>query len=459
MDKTSVLLVSGALLAFTTTFANAAAAPPPVVSNSTVTLSGPGIGGATKTCSLPFMNNFAGKGDWYVLPNDAHAAFFVADKATLAQCRADLLLNGTQKTFAITSANDLSTGHKTDLAFDVMVASGGSNKTFSTTDPTDTVTITVTKMDMLNFEATLSGTMTEVGLMATDGHEAYRVTVSGTISLHRASTPAPVSAGNWVGCDPIIHDWLNEAENRASSECEVKFDQHLQTALAAAFAPMESAFTASQWQMISKPDPSVLFLAAPRGSENGPFHGQGFKLTMAVDPNSAQGQQAIAAASTPDPLMVQMMDLMKAGKYTEAQALEKQLDAKLKSAPPPPSTRFTAQVSFNSSAEQLINFQGAIGTSALPGGGTELYLPAMQPLSGGSSGDPGTWVLLGPWSQPASTNLDATTTKVTTNAQTNPAAPRLSVQNIAVYLDCDQTLAANAIQAIDWSQLRALLAQ
>ena len=83
------------------------------------------MGGATKTCSLPFMNNFANKGDWYVLANDAHAAFFVADKATYSQCTVDLLLNGAEKTFVITSANDLASGrHKTDLAFDVMAGDG-----------------------------------------------------------------------------------------------------------------------------------------------------------------------------------------------------------------------------------------------------------------------------------------------------------------------------------------------
>jgi len=459
MIKIPVRFVSGALLAFTTAFANAATAPPPVLSNSTVTISGPGIGGVSRTFSLPFMNNFANKGDWYVLPNDAHAAFFVADKATYSQCRAEILLNGAQKTFVITSVNDLASGHKTDLAFSVMVGDGRSNKTFSTTDPGDAVTVTVTKMDMLSFEATFSGTMTEVGMMERNGHEAHRVTVNGAISLHRASAPSQISAGNWVGCDPIVHDWLNQAQNRASSDCEVKFDHHVQTALNAAFAPMESALTASQWQIVNKPDPNVMFVSAPRGSEQEPFHGQGFKLAMAVNPNSAQGQQTMAAASTPDPLMMKMMELLKAGKYAEAQELQKQLDAKLKSAPPPPSTRFTVQVSFNASAKELINFHGAFSASALPGGGTVLYLPAMQPLGGGSGGDPGTWVLLGPWSQPASTHLDGETTKVISKAQMNPSAPRLSVQSIAVYLNCDRNLATNAISAIDWSQLRALLAQ
>jgi len=458
MVKFRVLFVSGAVLACTAACANAAPASPPVVSNSTVTISGPGIGGATKTCSLPFMNNFANKGDWYVLPDDAHAAFFVADKFPYSQCSVDILLNGAQKAFAITSANDLASGHKTDQAFDVSVGDGHSNKRFSTTDPGDTVTVTVTKMDMLNFEATFSGSMTEVGMMERNGHEAHRVTVSGVISLHRASAPSPINAGNWTACDPVVHDWLNQAQNRASSDCEVKFDHHLEVALDAAFSPMESAFTASAWQIVNKPDPSVLFDSAPRGSEKEPFHGQGFKLTMTVDPNSARGQQAMAAENTPDPMMVKMMELLKEGKYAEAQELQKQIDAKAKNAPPPPSTRLTVQVSFNSSARELINFHGAYSASALPGGGTVLYLPAMQGLGGGSGGDPGTWVLLGVWSQPTATRLDGETTKVITKAQTNPSAPRLSIQNVAVYLNCDHDLAAKAIQAIDWSQLRARLA-
>jgi hypothetical protein len=465
MVRTAVPLISGAVLAFATAFAAAAAAPPPVVSASTVTISGPGIGGATKTISLPFMNNYAGKGDWYVTSNDAHAAFFVADQSPFAaagnstHATVDLLLNGTGKTFLITPDSSHPSVHKTDLAFDVIVGDGRSGLKFSTVDPGDQVTVTVTKMDMLSFEATFSGTLTEVGMMERNGHESHRVKVSGSISLHRASAPAPINAGNWVDCDPIVHDWLNQAQDRASSDCEVKFDHHLQVALNAAFTPMENALTASQWMIVNKPDPNVLFLSAPRGSEKEPFHGQGFKLTMAVNPNSAQGQQAMAAANTPDPLMVKMMELLKAGKYAEAQELQKQLDAKQKSAPPPPSSRFTVQVSINFSGREFINFHGAFSTSALSGGGTVLYLPAMQGLGGGSGGDPGTWVLLGSWSQPTATHLDGETTKVTTKAQMNPSAPRLSIQNIAVYFNCDQALATKAIQQINWSQLRALMAQ
>jgi len=435
-------------------------ARPPVVSNSSMTvttLDGPEVG-STQTIALPFMNNFENKGDWYVTPTDAHAAFFVADALATKLGRIDLTMNGQQTTLVINFDNNKNTGHKTDQGFQLMLGSAQKPADYGI-GKNDAVTVTVTKMDSLTFEATVSGMVSQLAAGRPNTNIPLRMKVSGVISLHRASAPPEISAGNYIDCDPIIHDWLNDALNRASSDCEVKFDDHLQTALNAAFSPMESAFTASQWQIINKPDPSVLFLSAPRGSEKEPFHGQGFKLTMAVNPNSAQGQQAMAAANTPDPLMVKMMELLKAGKYAEAQELQKQLDAKLKSASPPPSTRFTVQVSFNFSARELINFHGTFSTSALPGGGTVLYLPVMQPLSGGSSGEPGTWVLLGPWSQPTSTHLDGETTKVITKAQMNPSAPRLSVQNIAVYLNCDHDLATNVIQAINWSQLRALLAQ
>jgi hypothetical protein len=456
MLKTPALFVPGALIAIGAALAHGASAPPPpVTSTSSVTISGPGIAGASKTIQLPFMNNYAGKGDWYVLPNDAHAAFFVADKFPYSQAVVDLELNGAQKMLVITPGSSHPAVQKTDLSIYVTV---GSTK-FSTVDPGDQVTINVTKMDMLNFAITFSGTMTQVGMMGRDGHDAHRVTVSGSISLDRASAPAPINAGSWQDCDPIVHDWLNEAQNRASSDCEVKFDHHLQTSLNAALAPFEFSMQAADWTFTNKPDPTVLFVSAPRGSEKSPFSGQGFKLTMAMNPNSPRNQQAVAAASTPDPLMVREMDLMKQGKYAEAKEVGEQLEAKMKNAPPPPSTRLSVQVSFNQGAKEFINFHGSFNASPLPGGGTVLYLPAMQPLTGGANGEPGTLVLLGPWSQPAATHLDGDTTKVTTKSQMNPSAPRLSVQCISVYINADQSLAAKAIQQINWSQLRALLAQ
>jgi hypothetical protein len=301
-----VLLVAGCGAAEAQRTLSAKPARPPVVSNSSVTLTtldGPEVG-SMQTIALPFMNNSENKGDWYVTPTDAHAAFFVADALATKLGRIDLTMNGRQTTLVINVDNNKNTGHKTDQGFQLMLGSAQKPTDYAI-GKDDAVTVIVTNMDSLTFEATVSGTLSQLAAGPPNTNMPLRIKVSGVISLHRAGAPAEISAGNYIDCDPIIHDWLNEALNRASSDCEVKFDDHLQTGLNAAFSPMESAFTASQWQIINKPDPSVLFLSAPRGSEKEPFRGQGFKLTMAVNPNSAQGQQAMAAANTPDPLIVE----------------------------------------------------------------------------------------------------------------------------------------------------------
>jgi hypothetical protein len=140
------------------------------------------------------MNNFAHKGYWYALPNDAHAAFFVADQMTHSKSRIDLELNGPQKTFTITSANGVAAGRKTDESFEVLFGDGHSSKSFSTVDPGDQLTVTINHIDMLSLNATFTGTLTEMGMMERNGHDTHHVTVSGNISLRRASAPAQISA-------------------------------------------------------------------------------------------------------------------------------------------------------------------------------------------------------------------------------------------------------------------------
>jgi len=215
-----------------------------VVSTSSITVSGPAAGG-TRTIALRFMNNFENKGDWYVTPTDAHAAFLLADAQATKEGRIDLTLNGKQTKFLITHENNKDTGHKTDQGLSVMLGSAQKSTLF-TLDNDDEVTITITKMDSLTLEATVSGTLTQAGLMERNGHEAYRVKVNGVISLHRASAPAEKSAGSYLDCDPVIHDWLNQAQDRAPSDCEVKFDQYVRSSFVKAFEPAISAFEAEQ---------------------------------------------------------------------------------------------------------------------------------------------------------------------------------------------------------------------
>jgi len=438
----------------------AAPARPAVVSNSSVTVSGQIVGG-TRTISLPWMNNFENKGDWYVTPTDAHAALFLSDASAMKEGRVDLELNGKQTTFAINHGNNKNTGHKTDLWFGVMVGSAQKSTLF-TLDDNDEVTITVTKMDSLTLEATVSGTLTQAGLMERNGHDAYRIKVNAVISLHRASAPAEKSAGNYAGCDPVIHDWLNEAQNRAPAECEVKFDQDVRATMTRAFAPMLAAFAAQQWRVTRSPKADALD-SISRGTEKTPYqfgfgnYAAGFELTM--DSGNPEFQRLKAEADAPDPGLTKVMELMKQGKYAEAQAATKENKPGNALGEFRGNTQVTVTPVINRAEITAVNFHGAFVAAPLAGGGTILYIPEAQPSSGGSEGDPMTYVVLGPWTQPSAARLDADATKVSVKATMNPAAPRLSVQTVVVGFHCSRDLAQKAIQTVDWAVLRALIGQ
>lgn len=432
---------------------------PVVVSRSSITVSGPAAGG-THTIALPFMNNFENKGDWYVTATDAHAAFFLADAQASKEGRIDLELNGKQTTFVINHDNNKNTGHKTDLWFGVMVGSAQKSTLF-TLDTDDEVKISITRMDSLTLEAAVSGTVTQAGLQERNGHAGYRIEVNGVISLHRATAPAERSAGNYIDCDPIIHDWLNQAQDRAPSDCEAKFDQHVRATMVKAFEPAISAFEAQQWRATKNPTAGTL-TGVVRGSEKGPyqfgFAGANLGFQMLMDSKTPEYQRLKFAADVPDPGLAKVMELMKQGKYAEAQAAAKERKPTNASGEFHDNTQFDVSASVNHSGVSVLNFHGAFAASPLPGGGIVLYLPQAQPGGGGSEGDPMTYVLLGPWGQPIASKVDAEATQVSIKAVLNPSAPRLSVQTVVVSFRCSRELAQKAIPTIDWSGLRTLIA-
>jgi hypothetical protein len=426
--------------------ARSSAARPPVVSNSSITISGQGTGG-TRTIALPFMNNFENKGDWYVTLTDAHAAFFLADAQATKEGRIDLVLNGKQKTFVINQDNNKDTGHKTDQLFGVMVGSA-QKSTMYRIEKDDAVTVTVAKVDPLTFEATFSGTVT---------HDAERLKVNGVISLHRPTAPPDKTAGTYVNCDPLIHDWLNQAQDRAPSECEVKFDEHVRTDLNKAFAPMVSAFEGQQWRLTKTPNLGPL-LSMPRGAEKTSYTSGLFTLGLVMSSSDPEYQRLKAAADAPDPGMMKVMELMKQGKYAEAQAAQKELKPNNAFADFKLNTQIDVSASVNTPGINALNFHGAFDATPLPGGGTVIYLPAAQPPTGGAEGEIVTMVLLGQWGQASVAKGEEDTTRVSIKAAMNPSAARLSTQTVVLTFRCSRELAKKAIQTIDWSALRTLIA-
>ena len=157
--------------------------------------------------------------------------------------------------------------------------------------------------------------------------------------------------------------------------------------------------------------------------------------------------------------MMKEMEFLKQGKYAEAQAIEKTRKPNNSLGDFRDNTEFNATASINSGGLGQVNFHGSFSVSPLPGGGSILYLPAAQPPGGGGEGEPWTYVLLGPWSQPTATHLDGDTTRVQVKAQLNPSPARLRAQTVVVRIRSSRELAEQVIQQIDWSSLRALLTE
>ena len=385
---------------------------PPVTSSSTITIKGPT--GDARTIALPWMNNFEGKGDWFATPNLSHATFLLADAARAKQGTLDVELNGSQSTFVLTADNTRNHGaSRTSLGFSASVIDGNSRLEYGI-DRADQVTLTVTRLDNLSMEATFSGTLTRIG-------GSDHVQVSGSIHLHRNAAPPEVSAGRYPDCDPVIHDWLNQAQDRAPSECEVKFDRVARTAFANAFAPMTRAFASQNWKITKSLEPAEL-AAMPRGSEKVPYR-FGFAA------NADLLFQLDLSPAAPD-----------YGQFRD-------------------NSRIVIKPDLNPAAFTALNFHGSYTSTPLPGGGTIVYLPEAQASTGGSAGDPTTWVLLGAWAPLAAKSLGDGSTEITAKASLNTAISRLNAQTITVRFRCSPDLAQKAINAIDWAALRDLISR
>jgi len=179
----------------------------------------------------------------------------------------------------------------------------------------------------------------------------------------------------------------------------------------------------------------------------------GFELTM--DSNVPEFQRLKAAADTPDPALAKSIELMKQGKYAEAQAAAKEQKPNNALGEFRGNTQLSVTPVINRADLTVGNFHGAFAAAPLAGGGTILYLPEAQ-SGGGSEGDPMTYVLLGPWGQATAAKLDADATRVSIKAALSPSAPRLSVQTVMVGLHCSRELAQKVIQTVDWPILPGL---
>jgi len=410
-------------------------------SESTITVSGAGITSETYHLAQVY-------GDWFVTATDAHASLTLRTLPGAHQAQLGIGWDGKGPTQTIDAAkNDVHSGRGFD--FSLHLTGAGPYGQSAQLRGSDTITVTITKMDSLTLEATFTGTATGTGPL----------TISGVLKLHRAAT-AEKPTGTFGSCDPQIYDRLAGAEWRSPSDCEVKFDAYVRKGLTAAIQPAIDALTAQGWNITSAAEAQSL-TSIPRHTEDKPFQmteqqthqGGAFYVSLALDKSSPVFQlydrQTQAA-------MQQLADQMKAG---VASVTKSTTDA-LRNAAKEQEEHTTLQIgiAINAAGAGITIFKGGHTVTPLPTGGFAVSAPFVHPPGGG--GEDGaqrvTYAFLGPFTQPAaaaSSGPETVQVKATLNN-----ARLMRVQTIRIRIQSGTDLAQQLIKLIDWSALQNLMA-
>ncbi|HLW77596.1 MAG TPA: hypothetical protein VKS01_11440, partial [Bryobacteraceae bacterium] len=304
-------------------------------------------------------------------------------------------------------------------------------------------------------EARFFGNLTQVELEANTYPPSK---VSGVLHLHRDTVPTirsatPASPGS---CDPSVHDRLATAQWRSPSDCEEKFDSSVRAALAKAFQPVVDSFSAKGWMVEKRSRPGPITGQARRMEKNlyridftdaGAF---GFELALSPSNPEFQRLQKNMMDATQE-----MAEQMKSGKppsMDELQRVAREMQG---------ASRIVIAAVINFDSIENVNFKGDYTRSGIPGesSGFALYIPYAQSPGGGGIDGAGEMmsVHLGHWGPPAATKASDGSENVRVPAALNKSAPLLSVENLRIRIEANQTLQQQILRKIDFSALRPLL--
>jgi hypothetical protein len=405
----------------------------PFPSNSRITVSGPGVSAQSWNLTTLY-------GEWYITQKDAHAVLTLINADPWPRSLSFYVqLDGKATTQTITKANNSPSVGPGRVGFGFNLPGG---KQTLVLGKTDALTVTVTRFDDLNFEATVRGTTTvlETG--------AGPVEISATISLHRA-THAEKRSGSWIDCDPVIHDAYATVIPRSASECEVKYDLHARAALNQALEPVIRAMEAKQWVLKAHPDLKPVDNEG-RGSEGSPYEASAaldFYLARS-SPVWQHNQQVMEDAAA-------KMKAQPGGVGSNPQLFKHMADEMAANTLP---TAFRLKTQINLPNAEVVNFSTRHTVKQLPGIGTVVYLNDGQPPTGGGEGAPVTWVLVGSWQPPVFEPL-GDHEKAVFRGGLSPAKPLLSAQNYCVTIYATREMAEETTKEIDWAPVKALLAE
>jgi hypothetical protein len=421
-------------------------APSSVTSTSRLVITGGGLQGEAFT--LPKFH-----GDWFVNASDAHALLNLSSVPPSHPISIQLQWDGKQSTTVI--------GHDIDtpgsrVSFFLQISGQPPYDLAARPDDTNTITVTVIKMDGHDLEARLNGTITRLG--ETPRSPGYKpIQIFGNIVLHRDSAPAPLVTGSYLNCDPVIHDKLVGAEARSPGECEVKFDAAVRQTLHQAFRPVMNSLTAANWLLENQPALGPITSIA-RHTETSPYrldsaHEGAYRFTLHLNPASEQYQR----------YRTQM-----------EQAMQRAAAAMAKGGPGPgapvnqlgraaqemqAATAIAVSALINQPSSGFLNFQGEHTVLQVPGASWAVSAPHVQaPTGGGLDGSQEvTYVYLGAWGAPTVQKQSDGAERVSISASFDQAAPLLAVQNMTIRIQANAALRQSILQQIDWPALRNLL--
>lgn len=400
-----------------------------IVSETRITVTGGSINGQTFTFTAAY-------GDWFVLPNDAHASFTLSSGSGPGVNQLSIEWDGKGEAHSIIP-NDPKNTFSLRLGQPV-------NQSIRL-DRADAIEVSVIKMDDLNLEARISGTAT--------GAAQFRI--SGVVKLHRDAANYPVT-GTYMNCDPVVHDKFAGAQNRSPSECEVKFDSHVRESLAQAFAPVVTVFSDGDWAQTRKANMGPID-SLSRKTEKSPFRfdasslAGSFRLEFRVRPESAQAQRSQA---TLEAFSKKMAEAMK----SPAAAVAFQTELAEATRAIEGSSVIAITVGVNAESIGIANFRGSFTDAKLPVGAYLVTVPYAQAHTGGdiTASHETTWAFLGPWSSATATKSgEGQSIKV--KSALKPGAPTLSIQNIYMEIQANAELAKKIVALVDWKAMQQLI--
>jgi hypothetical protein len=416
--------------------------------NKTISLSGENFisitGGKFINKKVVFTS---AEGDWFATTTDAHGALTFYAPYDSRQIRLDMEWDGKNEDHIITNEVRHNGKHTGDFIMtlpDKNVFGDGLNAYPDENNGiNEAIKITVMSMDEMNVQAKISGNIS-------NGREHMQV--SGMISLKKDIASKTSATASYKDCDNVIHDKMIGAQYRSPTECEVKFDLDLRTALHLSFKPLIDSLLKNGWRL-EKETQVKSIMGIGRGSEKN-FYDPGLtdvgNYALHFQLNPASPEYKNWQTQYADMMNDFQKDPTKPGSMDKLTAFTAEMKV---------ATDISIYVNVNYSATAAVNFTTSHHVEKTPNTTCVVYLKNAQAATGGGKEESGNaaWVYFGKWSSPKFQKNSDGSERVELNATPDPKASHLSVQTIVIRMECNDDLSDEVIKYTDFKKLQSLL--